>query len=134
MVLVKSLQGCLEQTYPFFLIEIQVLSLSVFKVASQADSVVCQMWFFSNNDNIVLPSLDIELDEFLTGILVRTDVSPHSGTQQPATYMKAMPTIPRPTTTTFFRLLVSGISSFASNSFTVSGNRLASGSCHTLLD
>ena len=47
--------------------------------------------------------------------------------------MKEMPTIPKPTTTIFFLLVFSGISSFISNSATLSGRTLASGSFHSLL-
>jgi hypothetical protein len=47
------------------------------------------------------------------------------------TYMKAIPTIPNPTTTIFFRLPLPLISPFFSNSATFSGNLFASGSFHS---
>jgi hypothetical protein len=37
--------------------------------AGEADSVVCEMWLLADNDDVVLASSGIELQEFLAGVL-----------------------------------------------------------------
>ena len=39
--------------------------MSVLEETCEADSIVSQMWFFADNDDVVFPSLDVELHEFL---------------------------------------------------------------------
>lgn len=49
------------RTHPFQRIQIQLLNLSMTKETRQAHTVVSDMWFFPNDNNLVL-SLGIELD------------------------------------------------------------------------
>jgi hypothetical protein len=53
-------------TYPFLGIKIEVFDFSMLKEARQADAIVGQMGFFSNDNNVVLSPLDIILHQFLT--------------------------------------------------------------------
>lgn len=117
-------------TYPFSRVEVQVFDVAMLEKASQANAVVCEMRLFADNDNIVFSPLDIVFHEFLTV----------SGQLQYAlsvewrTCMKAMPTMPSPTTTIRFRGWSELISPLLSKSATFSGSLLASASFHCALD
>lgn len=74
------------------------------KEAGQADAIISQVRLLADDDNIVLSSLRVELHELLT---IATE-SAHDATMRGlyltgSAYMKAIPTIPKPTTTTFLR-------------------------------
>jgi hypothetical protein len=51
--------------YPLQRVQVEVLDLPVVEVASEADPVVCHMWLFANDNDIVLATSGIQLQEFL---------------------------------------------------------------------
>jgi hypothetical protein len=54
-----------REAHPTVWIEVEILHFPVLKEACQSNSVVGQMRLFANNDNVVLPVLRIELEDFL---------------------------------------------------------------------
>lgn len=58
------------------------------------------MWFFTNYYNVVFSCSCVQFEEFLSAVVVKIKW-PISGYF--LTYMKLMPTIPRPTTTILLR-------------------------------
>ena len=57
---------CWMAFVPSFRVEIQRLDLSVLEEARQADSVICQMRFFADDDNVVFSPLSIKLQKLLS--------------------------------------------------------------------
>lgn len=53
-------------SYPLDRIEVEVFDLPVVEIACKADSVVCHMWLFTNDNDIIFASSSIELQKFLT--------------------------------------------------------------------
>lgn len=86
-------------TNPCLRLHVQFLYISVFEKAGEANSVVCKMRLLSNDNNIVLSSLCIEFQELFAGIYRQTGRDFIFGER---THTKIIPTIPSPTTTTFF--------------------------------
>ena len=74
------------------------------KEARQSYSIICQVRFLSNNHDIVFPPFLIHLHQLfsITSLALRTNAK----MQRLRPYMKAIPTMPKPTTTT--RFLLSG--------------------------
>jgi hypothetical protein len=53
-------------TYPLLGIEVQILDLAMFKKGGKSDTIIGNVRLLSNHNNIVLASLCILFDNFLT--------------------------------------------------------------------
>jgi hypothetical protein len=58
-------------TYPFLRIKIKILYLAMLEETGQSNAIICEMWLFSNNDDVVFSSFGVKLHEFLALYTVR---------------------------------------------------------------
>ena len=92
------IQHKVSMSYPFFRVHVQLLDFAVVEECGEADSVVSEVRLFTENGDVVLAIPGIVLEDLLTVSAVNHFLfTVWIGNR--IIYMKAMPTMPRPTTT-----------------------------------
>lgn len=92
----------LNEPYPVRGVEIEVFDLAVGEEAGKTNSVVGQMRLLSEHSDVVFSRSRIVLEKLLSDQHCQLRGVEAIGIAA-GTHMKAMPTMPRPTITTFFR-------------------------------
>lgn len=83
-------------------VQVELLDLAVLEEGGQADPVVGEMLLLANDSYVVLAGAGVELEELFSWWMSETGASALCESAAGEAYMKAIPTIPRPTTTIFF--------------------------------
>jgi hypothetical protein len=84
-------------------IQVEILHFAMLKEACQSNSVVGQVRLFANDNDVVFSALRVELHDFLAIRIVHISLYANFVHSPVSAHMKAIPTMPKPTTTIFFR-------------------------------
>lgn len=86
--------------YPFLRVEVELGNLAVVEKRRQSHAVICEIWLFTQHRNVIFAFRSIVFQNLFSNenvLVLHVRWFSHG-----RAYMKDMPTIPRPTTTSFF--------------------------------